>query len=696
MRHIFPRLSLRLSPPQDPPEDRLTLPGLSASDRERRDTVPIIIALVVAIAPHVPGLPLWITAWCILMWGYTLIRLKTGWPLPRPLFCYLLTFFAIIGLLANYRLAIGADAFVGLMSLMAAIKPFEMPTHRHKMITILLTYFIIITSLFRSDSIFIVLYMLFSVFVTTLAMIRINAPDRDFSHSRNLSAKILAQAVPLVMVLFLVFPRLPESLVGVQDPSQGKSGFSESLKPGQISNMALDQTPAFRVEFQSGIPRPDQLYWRGVVFQDFDGLTWRPLAGSRFLPLGKNPDTSDSGITAYTILMAPHNSHWLMALDRPVKGPRWAVVGRDRSLRARIKITKKTQYQAFSRLPGSRQRSLEPPRIGKDERNAAYKLRSTIDRFKHLNPKTRSLSREITAKTATPSEKAAALLSFFKENNFVYSLSPGRSGPHPIDDFIFNSRRGYCEHYASAFAFMMNAAGVPARVVGGYLGGEFNPYGGDLIVRQSYAHAWTEYFDDTRGWIRVDPTGTVAPERLTVNPDGSSPRALTGDVSGISFITKTRFALDAVNLRWESWFTGYSYFDQQAWLNTLGLFKGNRATTAALILLTITGLCIFSAVLAWQFRRKKPQQDPVADAYETLRKKLSGANLVPEAGQGHVAFLKGSMAKRPDLAPEISKIMDLYVSLRYKRQAPASALAEFRQRIKRFRPKLFPKTKERD
>ncbi|MCG8614736.1 MAG: DUF3488 and transglutaminase-like domain-containing protein [Desulfobacterales bacterium] len=693
MKNIVLRPFSRLRSLQDPPEDRLVLPGLSATDRERQDTVPIIVALIVAIAPHVPGLPFWITLWCILMWGYTLIRLKTGWPLPRPLIRYLLTFVAIIGLLANTRLVIGADAFVGLMSLMAAIKPFEMPTHRHKMITILLTYFIIITSLFRSDSIFIVLYMLFSVFVTTLAMIRINAPDRDFSHSRNLSATMLAQSVPLVMVLFLVFPRLPESIVGVQDPSQGKSGFSESLEPGRISSMALDQTPAFRVEFQSGVPRPDQLYWRGVVFQDFDGRIWRPLAGNRFMPMGR-ADLSDSGTMAYTILMAPHNSHWLMALDRPVKGPSWAVVGLDHSLRARIRITKKTQYQAFSLLPESQSLSLMPHRIQENERREAHRLQQTLSRFRHLNPSTRALSLKITETAATPSGKAAAILSFFKENDFIYSLNPGRSvPPHPIDDFIFKSRKGYCEHYASAFAFMMNAAGVPARVVGGYLGGEFNPYGGYLIVRQSYAHAWTEYFDETRGWVRVDPTSAVAPERLTLNPDGSSARAMTGGASGISFITKVRFALDAVNLRWESWFTGYSYFDQQAWLNTLGFLKGNGATTATLILLTIAGLCVFAAVLAWQYRRRKPAQDPVAEAYEALRQKLVRADLVQKAGQGHVDFLKGSMEQRPDLAPEIGKIMDLYVGLRYKRQTPGSAIAEFKQRIKRFRPIPPPRTK---
>ena len=675
----------RLTETAPAPEDFLSHP--SDPDREKQEVIPIIAALVVAIAPHVTRLPLWINLWCFIMWGYMLLRLKTGWPLPRPAVRYFLAFLGIAGLLATFRSGIGGDAFVGLMALMAAIKPFEMPTHRHKMITILLTYFIIITSLFRSDSLFIVLYMLFSVFVTTTTMIRINAPDSSLEESRKLAGTILAQAIPLVMVLFLVFPRLPDSLFGFQDPTRGKTGFFESMKPGQVTAMAQDQTPAFRAEFESGIPPADQLYWRGVVFQNFDGRTWRPLADRGFWPSksGEKPEQQGKTIS-YTILMAPHQSRWLMALDRPVKGPTWAALGKDHSLKARQKITKKTQYKAVSRLPGLRGGWPDSPGHHERSPESVKALPRAVTGNKHMNPRTRQLVREMTARPGTPGEMAGRLLAYFRENNFVYSLNPPPVGPHSVDSFVFDARNGYCEHYASAFAFMMNAAGIPARVVGGYLGGELNPYGGYLIIRQSYAHAWVEYFDENTGWTRVDPTSVVAPERLTTNPDGTTARPGPAG-SSLSFLNKMRFAVDAVNLTWESWFTGYSYFEQKAWLTAMGLVRGNKATAAALAFLTLCGTGLFSGILIWRFKRKKIRPDPVALTYTKFIQKLSRLGLIPEPGQGPVEFARYCTGRRPDLAPDIQLIMDLYVSLRYKKEIPEKALSGFQTRVKKFRPR---------
>lgn len=261
--------------------------------RESAIVVPIIFALVTAIAPHTPGLPLWINVWCLVMWGYMLVRLKTGWPIPGNRIRYGLAFSGIAGLLLTYQVRIGADAFVGLLALMAAIKPFEMATHRHQMITVLLTYFIIITSLFRSESMFIVLYMFFSVLITTIALVRVNAPRDNLRDSIRLGGNILAQAIPLMVLLFLLFPRMPGSVFGIQDKTRGRSGFSDQLSPGSVTHLARDHTPAFRAEFKGPVPPANQLYWPGVVFQNFDGKTWtsqeklQPLPPR--LPFQENP-----------------------------------------------------------------------------------------------------------------------------------------------------------------------------------------------------------------------------------------------------------------------------------------------------------------------------------------------------------------------------------------------------------------------
>ena len=313
--------------------------------KESAIVIPIIFALVVAIAPHTLGLPLWINAWCLVMWGYMLIRLKTRWPMPGPFLRYGLTFAGIAGLLLTYRVQIGADAFVGLLALMAAVKPFEMATHRHQMITLLLTYFIIITSLFRSESMFIVLYMFFSVFVTTIALVRINSPRDPFRESVHLAGKILAQAIPLMILLFLLFPRFPGSLFGIQDNSLGRTGFSDHLSPGSITRMTLDHTPAFRAEFSSPGPAASQLYWKAIVFQKFDGSTWT----AQDLDLASPAAPVFPGKThTYTILLEPHSSVWLMALDRPIKGPTWADLTAVHTLKSRRPVKQKIQYEVTS------------------------------------------------------------------------------------------------------------------------------------------------------------------------------------------------------------------------------------------------------------------------------------------------------------------------------------------------------------
>lgn len=639
--------------------------------QERRQILPIIAALIAAIAPHTPDLPLWIIIWCGLLWGYVLVRLKTGWPMPSRFITYFLTFVSIIGLLATFRIRIGGDAFVGLLALMAAVKPFEMPDHRHRMITILLTYFIIITSLFRSDSLFILIYMVFSVFVTTIALVRINSPGESLRPSAALAFSIIARALPLMAVLFLVFPRLPGSLFGLEDPSAGRSGFSEKLSLNGISSMIQDPTPAFRVEFEKTVPEPSQLYWRGIAFQSFDGRTWKEVPDKNFLP---KPDQTDQGI-AYTILMPPNFSHRLMALDRPLEGPGWTRISPDHTMKALRKNIQKTAYRAISALPD---------RTGSWNAPLPDKKPFIFISEDHPNPRTRSLALALTRKTKEPEAKARSFLSYFKANGFSYTLNPPPAAGRDLDSFLFDARTGFCGHYASAFAYMMNVAGVPARVIGGYLGGELNPYGNYLTVRQAYAHAWAEYYDPVRGWVRTDPTLVVRPDRLTVHPDGSQARA-ADSLSTISFFRKAGFALDALNIRWEAWFTGYSSAEQKAWLNALGLGKGTRQAGGILILLSLFSIIAFAGILIFRIRRRSPAEDQISRAWRLFAKKLSKAGLVPAPGQGPVGFASDCAARRPDLSPAIELIMDLYINLRYKQQAEARP-SDLIARIKEFSP----------
>jgi transglutaminase-like putative cysteine protease len=654
--------------------------------KESATVVPIIAALVVAIAPHTPGLPPWINGWCLFMWGYRLAGLKTFWPMPNTLVRFGLTFIGILGLMLTYRIQIGADAFIGLLALMAAIKPFEMATHRHQMITLLLTYFIIITSLFRSESVFIILYMLFSVFITTMALVRINAPEEDFRESFNLSGIIIAQAIPLMILLFLLFPRLPGSVFGIQDKSLGRTGFSDSLGPGSITHLARDNSPAFRAEFEGALPLPDQLYWRGVLFQEFDGKTWTIGKSLEPAPQPIMPQPKKGKTYQYTIFLEPHNSHWLMALDIIIKGPPWASLTAENTLKSRRPIKQKVQYKAISLVKEERTKETAKPNQFSPKKMAAQIIARAADK----NPRARELAQSLAERAETPMEKTRLLLSYFKENSFAYTLDPPTTKGDPIDSFLFETKQGYCEHFASAFSFMMNVMDVPSRVVGGYLGGEHNPYGNYLTIRQSYAHAWVEIFDSEKGWTRVDPTLVVAPERIRTNPDGSysAPGSYAGS---LSFLQTFKFALDAANTNWEAWFTGYSSLEQETFLRWLGLkesksFAGSALVLSLLIIFFLVLLAVFSPLVFRLFQLRSRHFDPVKKAYGLFCRRLDKLGLTKGPGQGPLDFANACIEKRPDLKGEILNITALYIQLRFQKDCPATALPEFISRIKNFNP----------
>lgn len=637
---------------------------------------PIISALVVAILPHVPGLPLWINLWCLAMWGYMLVRLRTGWPVPGTIIRHGLAVGGLAGLMLTFSIRLGSDAFVGLMAIMAAIKPFEMATHRHRMITILLTYFIIITSLFRSDSLWILVYMLLSVFITTTALIRINHPMGRLRSSFGLSARILAQAIPLAVILFLLFPRLQDSLFGIRDTGAGRTGFSNVLQPGSVSRMSLDDSPAFRAIFQDRLPPADALYWRAIVFNRFNGREWRP---GHFPTRAGLPETDPGGLPVkefdHTIVLEPHKSRWLVALDRPVRGPDDVRITSASTLQARGKVRKKKTYQVVSviREGGGVSSQGVPARIGSGH-----------------NPRARELARKLTAGSRNAREKIDRILAYFSENRFTYTLNPHRSSGQPVDDFLFRSRTGYCEHFASATAFMLNAADVPARIVGGFLGGELNPYGNYLNIKNAFAHAWVEAFIPARGWIRIDPTLAVEPDRLARNPDGS--RSYDGEVGfSLPLLKKLEYMLEAVNQGWINWFTGYSHAGQRALLAKLGLEKALDQPVVMGIFLGLTLLVLAICILFFgKAIMPKQAADPTASAYRRFLKKLSRVGLQRHPARGPRDFAREVSEKRPDLAPDVTAITDLYIRLRFCKDAPDAA--DLVNRVKRFRPGRKPKT----
>ncbi len=646
---------------------------------EERKYVPALTAaLIVAVIPHALQLPLWITAWCACMWGYLLVSLRYGWPRPSRPVRTLLSIAGIAALMLTYLTNPGPQAYVGLLAVMAALKPFESSTHRDRMITVFIAYFIIISSLLQTETFAITIYMFFSVLVTTAALVHINNPYGGYRADLKSAAILLGQAIPLMIVLFLLFPRMQGSLFGMRQTGQARSGFSEQLSPGSVSRLVKNNEVAFRAEFKGQRPPADKLYWRGIVFSRLDNGSWHRPDRVR-----KRTDPIDCQEPVdYTIFIEPHNNQWIFALDVPAQSPsRRTTLYSDLTIKSRRAVTRKRNYEMRSCT------DYHSPKPDRGVETARVLPQSG-------NPETRKLAAHLARGADNARQIVNRALEFFKNNGFVYTLKPPLLGKDPMDDFLFESRKGYCEHYASAFAYLMRAAGVPARIVGGYLGGEPNPYAGYLIIRQSDAHAWAEVWYPETGWTRVDPTMAVAPARLNrgargaLSP-GELPEGFAGKYLGPfnSFIERVQFGWDAISMSWESWFHGYSREQQRALLEKLGIYwRSWKAALGALLLGLGLAAGIAGLYAVLHLHRFRPKKDPAAKYYEKFCKKMARAGLARPADMGPKDYAAFAAGRRPDLAPEIQTITELYIRLRYGGNTDTETLKNFKNRVSSFKP----------
>ena len=641
----------------------------------------ILGALVVALAPHVLRLPVWILAWVLGFWGYAWGIAKRGWLTPGVKTRQVLTLCGFAGGVITYGFVFDLDAGVGLLALMVGLKPLEIRNHRDRMMTLFLSYFLVITSLFYSNALGMTLYLAVSVFLTTAVLIRINHAGGSFALSLRTAARILAVALPLTIALFLFFPRMYGGLWGAPRPTAGKVGFTDQLTPGSVSALAQDSAIAFRVEFKGKVPVQNQLYWRGIVFKHFDGQSWAP--GGRSLRYLLPPP--DSEPVAYTVTLEPHQQRWLFALDRPFESSRRTRIFADGTLRTWRKVNALMHYEVISYT-----RYHTGAFLSEDQ--------ATLHLPPEGNTEARALARQWAVTEENPAAVVKRALLFLRENAFRYTLYAPPTGPEIIDDFLFRTRRGYCEHYASAFAFLMRAAGIPARIVGGYLGGEKNPYADYLIVRQADAHVWVEVWLPENGWTRVDPTAVVVPDRVTRGMAAAlsldeRQTLQTYSYSGPLADTwkKIRFGYDLANNHWNQWFIIYARSQQRAFFTGLGLKTAGWKTPAMglAVALGIIGLYFGGLTLLAGLRlrrRLNGSTDEARQAYLAFCLRMAGAGLPRAPFLGPRDYARSVIAVRPDLERDVQQITDLYVSIRYARDRDKIHLRALKSLVRRFKP----------
>ncbi|MEQ1776717.1 MAG: DUF3488 and transglutaminase-like domain-containing protein [Burkholderiales bacterium] len=639
-----------------------------------RNTVWLTIAFALVAAPHTARLPWWLSALvgAMCLWRVYLARTRLALP-ARWLLITIVTASAA-AIFLHYRTLFGRDAGVALLVLMISLKLLETRTQRDGMVLAFIGYFLVITNFFYAQSIPTALYLLACVWFITAAMINLQHTREPAGYRGPLrtSAIMLAQSVPLMVVFFILFPRMQGPLWGMpSDAFAGVTGLSDSMSPGTINKLVFSDDVAMRAEFAGAIPLPNRLYWRGPVLTDFDGLTWTAPPRPQFNRIELEHRAAP---TRYSVTIEPHNRRWLFALDMPGALPVGAGVSPEHLLLSQRPVTSRMRYTVESFLDytyGTDISSTMPRRA---------LLHHALQLPPGLNPRTLEMGGELRSRfvsnggsvvngTAGSNEAIMkAVLTFFREQKFTYTLEPPLLGRHSVDEFIFNTRQGFCEHFASSFVVLMRAAGVPARVVTGYLGGEYNPLGNYLIVRQSDAHAWTEVWIENRGWVRVDPTNAVSPARAdgglaAALPEGAlSQRGLLSSKNPL--LHQVALTWDSIANRWNQTVLGYNLESQRALLYRAGI-DGDTLRTLAALLIAATILVTLILALATLTNRRR-SREPALAAYQKFCEKMAKAGLVRGDAEGPQDFAARIARARPAFANAAHDITRLYVLLRYR------------------------------
>ncbi len=629
----------------------------------------LMVCVALAVGPHYDHLPIWLILVIISSWLWRGLSFRFNWPVPNAWLRALLVIAGIAGVFMANGTLIGRSAGAAFVAVMAALKIIETQTHRDVYLTVFFTWFLVILGFFFSQSLFSGVYMLFTVVLTTAVLISLNdsqSPQLNASKFR-LAGALFIQGLPIMLVLFLFFPRATGPLWSFRfDEGQGVTGLSDTMSPGSISELIVSDGIAFRVQFDKPPPANNKLYWRGLVFWHTDGFRW-----SERRPGGDIAQRFDGTSTpvSYAITLEPHQKRWLFSLDLPLNIPADAEMTSDYRLLRNKPIGLHYRYELRSQLDYKN----AGRRLPKIHRQAALQLPDGFgEQARQLAARWRQEA-ESEGKQASDADRAIVnkALAYYRQQPFHYTLLADILGNDPVDEFLFETRKGYCEHYSGSFTFLMRAAGIPTRVVAGYQGGDINPLGDYLIVYQANAHAWSEVWIPDSGWVRVDPTAAVAPGRVSqgvgqaLSAAANLPLMINPKTS--RWLRQARYLWDAVNNGWTQWVLGYGPQRQFQLLKKMGLDAlGNYQTTITLF----AGLVLVGLTLVFFIFVKTPKpRHPALRAYDkfTLIMQRKHA-LVRKPNEGPLAFQHRAIAAVPERREAIQDITHAFVRAYYEPQ----------------------------
>lgn len=641
----------------------------------------LLVAQVLVILPHLIHLPLWIVfLWLgCAGWRIQVFLMRARYPNAWVKLGLLLG--TGFGVFLSRGSLIGLEAGSVLLIAAFILKLLEMRSRRDALVLIFLGFFAVVTAYLFDDGIVSALYSLLPVTALLAALIGLQQTrfaERPWPTLR-LAGGMLLQALPLMLLLFVFFPRLGPLWTLPQPGDQGVTGLSDSMAPGDIAELSQSGALAFRASFDGEPPPRQQLYWRALTLEHFDGRRWSqsPAAHMPIPPRWERRGTP----LQYSVVMEPSQRPWLFSLD----------IGETSLDRARMMNDFRLEYYR----PVDRSllyRVVSWPQALREPQLAGGQLRRALQLPETGNPRTREWAEALKRQYPQPDELAQALLTHFNREPYVYTLKPPLAGADGIDEFLFDTRRGFCAHYAGAMTFALRVAGIPARVVAGYQGGEYNPSGRYLSVHQFDAHAWVEYWRPGKGWVSADPTFQVAPERIEQGLEqavaeeqsflASSPFSPLR-YRNIGWINQLRLTWDRVNYGWQRWVLGYQG-DQQ--LEVLQRWFGRIDNGVLAVVLVGGGGLMLSLLALLLFKPWRRERDPQQRLFLRFERLLARHGLRRRTGEGPRAFAERASLALPAQAEAIQGFVQIYEAQRYGGQKASPAT--LRQALARVRRDL--------